>query len=254
MRATISPSQPLKSPFLESVRQTIRRQHLSYSTEKQYLQYVKDFILFHNKRHPNEMGAAEIGAYINHLALDRHVAASTQNTALCALLFLYRQVLHVNLPDIEHIDWAKKSEHVPEVFTPNEAMRVLWHLTGTPRLVASLLYGCGLRVNEALSSRVKDIDFGYKQITVHEGKGAKDRRVMLPQSLIEPLQKQIETAKTIQAQDADKGLGVSMPDALERKYPNTVQELLGHKNLRSTMIYTHVLNKGPLAVRSPLDA
>jgi integron integrase len=327
MRATIQPPQSLKSPFLESVRQTIRRQHLSYSTEKQYLQYVKDFILFHNKRHPQEMGEPEISAYLNHLAIDRHVSASTQNTALCALLFLYRQVLHINLPDVQNIDWAKKSEHIPEVFTPDEAKRVLSHLSGTPRLVASLLYGCGLRLNEALQLRIKDIDFGYKQITVHEGKGAKDRRVMLPQSLIEPLHTQIETARKVQADDAAKGFGVSMPDALAQKYPNadkspgwqyvfpaaryavdprsgivkrhhllpdsiqkavkvaiqqagivkhagchtfrhsfathlleanydirTVQELLGHKDVKTTMIYTHVLNRGPAAVRSPLDA
>ena len=327
MRATVTPSQPLKSPFLETVRQTIRRHHLSYSTEKQYLEYAKDFILFSGKRHPADMGAEEIRAYLNHLASERHVASSTQNTALCALLFVYRNVIGRDLKEIGEIDWAKRSEHVPEVFTSDEARRVLAHLTGTPKLVASLLYGCGLRINEAISLRIKDIDFGYLQITVHEAKGAKDRRVMLPQSLIAPLQTQIEMARSIQAQDAAKSIGVSMPDALAQKYPNadtspgwqyvfpaaryaidprsgiikrhhllpdsiqkavkvavtqagilkhagchtfrhsfathllengydirTVQELLGHKDLRTTMIYTHVLNKGPKAVRSPLDA
>ena len=325
MRATSTPSQPLKSPFLETVRQTIRRRHLSYSTEKQYLDYIKDFILFSGKRHPADMGADEIRAYLNHLASDRHVASSTQNTALCALLFVYRHVIKRDLQEISEIDWAKRSEHVPEVFTPDEAKRVLSHLSGTPKLVASLLYGCGLRLNEALQLRIKDIDFGYNQITVHEGKGAKDRRVMLPKSLIEPLRVQIETAKHVQALDVSNGIGVSMPDALAQKYPDadksagwqyvfpaaryaidprsgivkrhhllpdsiqravkiavkgagivkhaschtfrhsfathlleahydirTVQELLGHKDVKTTMIYTHVLNKGP-AVRSPLD-
>ena len=151
MRATVSPPPQQKSPFLESVRQVIRRRHFSYSTEKQYLDYIKDFILFHKKRHPKDMGTADISAYINHLTVCRHVAASTQNTALCALLFLYRQVVQVGLPDIQTIEWAKKSEHVPEVFTPDEAKRVLAHLSGTTKLVASLLYGCGLALGSAIS-------------------------------------------------------------------------------------------------------
>jgi integron integrase len=326
MRATHDPSRPLKSPFLESVRQTIRRRHLSYSTEKQYINCIRDFILFHHKRHPADMGEAEIRAYLNHLATERNVASSTQNTALCALLFLYRHVLGRDVKQIGDIDWAKKPVRVPEVFTLDEARRILACLDGTPKLVASLMYGCGLRLNEALSLRIKDIDFGYKQITVRDGKGGKDRRVMLPNSLVAPLQAQIEKATAIQAEDAAKGFGVSMPDALARKYPNadkspgwqyvfpaarysidprsgvvkrhhllpdsiqkavkvaikqagiakhagchtfrhsfathllergadirTVQELLGHKDIRTTQIYTHVLRKGANAVRSPLD-
>ena len=315
------------SELLNNVRNVMRVRHYSYQTEKTYIHWIKQYIYFHKITHPKDMGAAEVEAFLTHLAVERTVAASTQNQALAALLFLYKEVLKINLPWLEEFTPAKKSERVPVVLTKEEVRLVLDQLKGTNWLIGNLLYGSGLRLIEALRLRVKDLDFGYRQITVRDGKGGKDRFTVMPTKLIEPLQKQIETSKKLHEQDLRHGLGlVEMPFALARKYPNaqtelgwqyvfpskslsenprtglkrrhhvspaslqkpfkeimrksriakaasphtlrhsfathllqdgydirTIQELLGHKELTTTMIYTHVLNQHRLGVRSPAD-
>lgn len=322
-----SPPTPDKPRLLEQVRTSIRLRGMSYRTEQTYTDWIKRFILFHGKRHPREMGAEEIRAYLAHLVNDRNVAASTQNVALNALLFLYREVLRVELPPLGDLQPAKKNPRLPVVFTPAEVRTILAQMTGTKWLLASLLYGTGMRVSELLRLRVKDIDFEQNQITVREGKGKKDRVTMLPQSLKEPLRAHLVTVKQAHETDLREGFGtVALPFALARKYPQaqrewkwqyafpapkrsrdprsgaeqrhhldpsvlqkavkealrqaaiakhgschtfrhsfathllergsdirTVQELLGHEDVSTTMIYTHVLNRGGLAVRSPLD-
>lgn len=314
--------------LMDRVRQAARLKHFSPKTIKSYLYYIHDFILFHNKQHPNVLGVAEIRAYLSHLAIHKNVAASTQNIALSALLFLYKQVLSIDLPYIDNIERARTPARLPVVFTQEEVVSILAHMDGVHHLMASLLYGAGLRLTECLSLRVKDIDFGYRQITIRDGKGFKDRQTMLPASVIDALHLQIEYAQRLHQQDLTAGLGeVFLPHALEKKYPNlsrewswqfifpapkltrdrstetlrryhvlerplqravkiaikaagvnkhgschtfrhsfathllqngydirTVQELLGHKDVKTTMIYTHVLNKGGKAVQSPLDA
>jgi integron integrase len=290
--------------------------------------YIREFILYHNKRHPKEMGVEEIRAYLSYLAVDKNVAASTQNVARNALLFLYKKVLEIDLPFIDKIETAKRPERVPVVLTRKEIQAILANLDGVYHLMASLLYGSGLRLTECLNLRVKDLDFNYRQITVRDGKGQKDPVTMLPSSTIEPLKIQLEKAKVLHHLDLNEGYGtVYLPYALERKYKNanrewawqfvfpannrskdprsgivrrhhiypdslqravksairqagitkraschtfrhsfathlledgydirTVQELLGHKDVRTTMIYTHVLNRGGRGVRSPLDS
>lgn len=197
------------SKLLDDVRNVLRVRHYSYETEKIYVYWIRQYIFFHNIRHPKEMGAAEVEAYLTHLAVEKTVAASTQNQALFALLFLYREVLKINLPWLEEFTPAKKSERVPVVFTKEEVRQVLEQLKGTNRLIGNLLYGSGLRLIEALRLRVKDLDFGYRQITVRDGKGGKDRFTVMPTKLIEPLQKQVETARRFHEQDLRRGTRTS---------------------------------------------
>ncbi len=317
----------IRSKFLDGVRKVIRTSQFSYSTEKTYIQWVYRYIIFHNKRHPQQIGRKEIAAFLTYLATERKVSASTQNQALNALVFLYKRVLKIPLG---HIDFqnAKKGKRIPVVFSREEAMAVLSHLRGEFHLTGSLLYGSGLRLIECRNLRVKDLDFQLHEIHVRGGKGDNDRRTILPQSLVPNIKRQVEKARIqFEENKAIRGFsGASMPGALERKYPNapmelawqyvfpsrkpaidpcsgrlkqhyrhesflqkavknairesgitknaschtfrhsfathlledgydirTVQELLGHKEVRSTMIYTHVLLRNKHNVQSPLD-
>jgi integron integrase len=316
-----------QTSLMEQVRACIRLRHYSIRTEEAYVQVIRRFILYHNKRHPREMGTNEIRQYLSHLATDDNVAASTQNVALAALLFLYREVLQIDLPLIEGVERAKRPQRIPIVLTIEEVKRVLAQITGTPHLMASLLYGSGLRLMECVRLRVKDLDFDYRQIIVRDGKGEKDRRTILPSPLIEHLHRHLARVRLQHEEDVHQGHGrVYLPYALERKYPNaatdwvwqyvfpasklsidprtgerrkhhasedrlqkavkealrragiekraschtlrhsfathlledgydirTIQELLGHADISTTMIYTHVLNRGGRGVRSPLE-
>ncbi len=309
------------------VREVIRTRHYSLSTEQTYVQWVRRFILFHNKRHPNEMGEKEINEFLSHLAIKQNVAASTQNQALCAIVFLYKHVLKKELGDFGELIWAKKPKKIPAVFTTEQAKAVLTQLTGVKWIMALLLYGSGLRLMECLRLRVKDIDFDYKQIIVRDAKGQQDRVTMLPENIISQLQNHLDTVKRLHENYVKNGFGtVYLPNALARKYPNanqewgwqyvfpasqlsidpksgckrrhhldesvlqkavksaikkagitkhaschtfrhsfathllqsgydirTVQELLGHKDVNTTMIYTHVLKQGGLGVKSPAE-
>ncbi len=316
-----------KPKLLDQVRQQIRLRNYSIRTERVYAEWIKRFIRFHAYRHPAEMGAAEIEAYLTHLAVKRDVSASTQNQALAALLFLYKQVLKQELPWLDNVVRAKRPQHMPVVLTRDEVQRVLARLSGVPWLVASLLYGAGLRLTEALRLRVKDVEFSRREILVRDGKGQKDRVTVLPGTVIAVLQEHLLKVKRLHERDLAEGFGrANLPYALARKYPNaaaewgwqfvfpsvnrsddprgagtfrhhihektiqrhmreavrqagiikpatphtlrhcfathlleagqdirTVQELLGHADVKTTMIYTHVLNRGGLAVLSPLD-
>jgi integron integrase len=319
---------PPKTPLLVRVKDCLRVKHYSIRTEEAYVQFIRRFILYHGKRHPAEMGADEIRQFLSHLATDARVSASTQNVALSALLFLYREVLGLeDMTYIDGIERAKQPKRVPTVLTREEVRCLLSQLSGTYHLMAGLLYGAGLRLMECVRLRVKDIDFGYMQITVRDGKGGKDRRTLLPESLIGPLKRQLGRVRMLHEEDMCRGYGhVHLPYALERKYSNaakewawqwafpaarlsvdprsgevrrhhasgdalqrevkkairragitkraschtlrhsfathlleagydirTIQELLGHADVQTTMIYTHVLNKGGKGVKSPLE-
>lgn len=316
-----------KPRLLDQMRERIRLKHYSIRTERVYCEWVKRFIRFHQYRHPLDMGAPEIEAFLTELAVKRNVSASTQNQALSALLFLYKEVLVVDLPWLADVVRAKKPQRLPVVLTIEEVRSILALLEGGPWLVCSLLYGTGMRLMEVLRLRIKDVDFKRHEILIRDGKGMKDRITMLPRSMVQPLRQHLAVVQAIHRAELEQARGdVWLPFALARKYPKapwewgwqyvfpaaglsvdprsgavrrhhldekriqrafkraviesgiikpatphtlrhsfathlleagqdirTVQELLGHTDVKTTMIYTHVLNRGGLAVLSPLD-
>ena len=213
------------SAFLEQTRSVIRLKHLSLHTEDTYLSTIRRFIEFHGRRHPAALGPDAVREYLTHLATEQNVAASTQNVARNALLFLYRDVLGTEMPPVGDVAPARRPERLPVVLTRAEVKALLAHLDDAPRLMAGLLYGSGLRLMECLRLRVKDLDFEMRQITVRDGKGQKDRVTMLPASLLAPLRAQLEHARDTHRHDLERGLApVFLPDALDRKYPNAGRE------------------------------
>lgn len=217
--------EPGKPKLLDQVRRACRVRHFSLRTEDAYVHWIRRFILYHNKRHPLEMGAAEINQFLTHLAVDGHVSASTQNHAFSALLFLYQQVLQVDPGRIEGVIRARRPKRLPVVLSREEVQRILAELTGTYRLIGFLLYGSGLRLLECLRLRVKDVDFVRNEITVRQGKGDKDRRTMLPLALKPDLATHLRRVEHLHKRDLAAGFGRAwLPDALERKYPNAAAE------------------------------
>ena len=214
-----------KPKLLDQMRQVLRTKHYSKRTEEAYVHWIHRFINYHNKRHPKNMGEKEIGEFLCHLAVTGNVAASAQNQALCAVVFLYKHVLEKDVGQVENLVWAKCPQKLPEVFTPDEVNRVLSGLQGIYWLMGILMYGAGLRIIECLRLRGKDIDFNYKKITVREGKGEKDRITMLPELSIAPLKKHLEKVKELHDKDLRGGFGtVYMPYALAKKFPNANKE------------------------------
>jgi len=235
-----SPSAPQKPKLLDRVREAIRARHYSRRTGDAYIGWIKRYIFFHGKRHPAEMGAEEVTRFLSALALDGHVAASTQNQALSALLFLYHEVLQQNLPWLDGIVRAKRPMRLPVVLTREEVQAVLTRLHGTPRLMATLLYGAGLRLLECAELRVKDVDFSLNQILVRNGKGQKDRVTVLPAALKRDLARHLEDVRQQHQKDLSKGAGwVELPGALERKYPNAGREWGWHWVFPATSMYVH---------------
>ena len=215
----------LQPRLLDQLRDRIRLKHYSIRTEGVYVDWVKRFIWFHDKRHPRQMGKEELEAFLTHLAVKGKVSASTQNQAKSALLFLYREVLGVDLPWLENVEQAKAPKRLPVVLTPEEAKAVLAKMSGTYGLMGRLLYGCGMRLMECVRLRVKDVDFARCEIVIREGKGFKDRVTMLPASLAEPLQAHLDRVRALHQQDLETGHGeVHLPYALDRKYPNAGRE------------------------------
>ena len=210
--------------LLDQMRDVLRTQHYAIRTEHAYVAWAKRFILFHQKRHPAEMGRVEIEAFLTHLAVDRHIAASTQNQALSALLFLYKEVLHQEVESVDAVR-ARKPKRLPTVLTKPEALRVLNAMVGVPQLLAKLLYGSGVRALECARLRVKDVDFAQHMLLVRDGKGEKDRITMLPENAVTPLQEHLARVQQVHAADLVEGYGaVYLPYALERKYPNATRE------------------------------
>lgn len=253
--------------LLDQLRAAVRTRNYSIRTEQAYCGWVKRFIQFHDLRHPNELGDSEVVEFLTHLSVHRNVSANTQNQALNALVFLYKQVLQKPLGDLSKTVRAKKPQRLPVVLSREEVRDILNELHGEHRLVGSLLYGSGLRLLEALQLRVKDMDFQYRCLHIRDAKGAKDRVVTFPPQLHKPFSIHLEQVKLNHRSDLARGYGeVYLPMALARKYRTaathalengldirTVQQQLGHSSLETTEIYTHVLKRGGHAVRSPLE-